>query len=169
MSDSYQRTTRNGECTTTHESVAHMPSLPSYHRAIFSALRLYTIHLDGGGILRLLLVELPSRLRASEWDGQQCSPGNERRVEDEGARHVERWIPVRPRAEGVHHCSGCHQPHPDKEDDRAGGNGRKMRTKHPANAHCVPSAPKDGRTRLCIARDLDAELETDREENKRDG
>ena len=44
--------------------------------------------------------------------------------------------------------------------------GRKVRTKHPYDAHGVPSTPKDGRTRLCIASDLDSELKTNWKEDK---
>lgn len=52
---------------------------------------------------------------------------------------------------------------------RNDGGEEKVRTKHPYDAHEVPSTPKDGRTRLCIVRDFDSELETNRKEDKRDG
>lgn len=42
-------------------------------------------------------------------------------------------------------------------------------TEDPEHAHGVPSAPQDRRTCFCIVRDLDPELETDREKDKRDG
>ena len=45
----------------------------------------------------------------------------------------------------------------------------KGRTDQSYDAHGVPSTLKDGRARLCVVRDLDPELEADREEDKRDG
>ena len=58
----------------------------------------------------------------------------------------------------------------DMSATRVGRLGRgKICTKYPYDAYSVPSAPKNGRTRLRVASDLDSELETNREEDKRDG
>ena len=47
--------------------------------------------------------------------------------------------------------------------------GRKGRTNHQYDARGVLSTQKDGRARLCVVRDFDPEIETDREEDKGDG